>query len=197
MSLLYVLFFFQKRGNYSRWDIIQGGILIKEIRYQYYLEDPRKLGLNPIFRMIKSYFHLVNHLFLDKPEKEEIITKNEFKYPAGCKKDECQYKATWETNDNDEIAFTVIGQTGEDQWIGIGFSTNQVMPETDIVLGYFDLEGNGVVKDFFANNYIPPKEDESQDIFDTSIERLDGITTLKFKRSISSSDEVRFHRFLF
>ena len=125
------------------------------------------------------------------------MSKNEFKYPAGCKKDGCQYKATWETNDNDEIAFTVIGQTGEDEWIGIGFSTNQVMPETDIVLGYFDLEGNGVVKDFFADNYIPPKEDESQDIFDTSIERLDGITTLKFKRSISSSDEVRFHRLLF
>ena len=125
------------------------------------------------------------------------MSKNEFKYPAGCKKDGCQYKATWETNDNDEIAFTVIGKTGEDEWIGIGFSTNQVMPETDIVLGYFDLEGNGVVKDFFADNYIPPKEDESQDIFDTSIERLDGITTLKFKRSISSSDEVRFHRLLF
>ena len=125
------------------------------------------------------------------------MSKNEFKYPAGCKEDGCQYKATWETNDNDEIAFTVIGQTGEDEWIGIGFSTNQVMPETDIVLGYFDLEGNGVVKDFFADNYIPPKEDESQDIFDTSIERLDGITTLKFKRSISSSDEVRFHRLLF
>ena len=125
------------------------------------------------------------------------MSKNEFKYPGGCKKDLCQYKATWETNDNDEIAFTVIGQTGEDEWIGIGFSTNQVMPETDIVLGYFDLEGNGVVKDFFADDYIPPKEDESQDIFDTSIERLDGITTLKFKRSISSLDEVRFHRLLF
>ena len=125
------------------------------------------------------------------------MSKNEFKYPGGCKKDLCQYKATWETNDNDEIAFTVIGQTGEDEWIGIGFSTNQVMPETDIVLGYFDQQGNGVVKDFFADNYIPPKEDKSQDIFDASIERLDGIATLKFKRSISSSDEVRFQRLFF
>lgn len=71
------------------------------------------------------------------------------------------------------------------------------MPETDIVLGYFDQQGNGVVKDLYADNYIPPKEDESQDIFDTSIERLDGVTTLKFKRSISSSDEVRFHRLFF
>ena len=93
--------------------------------------------------------------------------------------------------------FRTIGQTGEDEWIGIGFSTNQVMPETDIILGYFDQQGKGVVKDFYADNYIPPKEDESQDIFDTSVERLDGVTTLKFKRSISSSDEVRFHRLLF
>ena len=51
----------------------------------------------------------VNNFFLDKPEKEEIVLKNEFKYPAGCKEDGCQYKATWETNENDEIAFTVKG----------------------------------------------------------------------------------------
>ena len=71
------------------------------------------------------------------------------------------------------------------------------MPETDIILGYFDLEGNGIIKDFYADNYIPPKEDESQNIFDASIERLDGVTTLKIKRSISSSDEVRFQRLFF
>ena len=93
------------------------------------------------------------------------------------------------------MSFTVTGKTVEESWIGIGFSSNQKMPDSDIILGYFDQEGNGVVKDFYTDNYVPPSEDESQDIFDISIESKDGMTTLKFKRSITASDEV--HTYLF
>ena len=61
-------------------------------------------------------------------------------------------------------------------------------PETDVVLGFFDEDGNGIIKDYYASNYIPPKEDESQDLLDTEIKRLDGVTTIKFKRKFDTSD---------
>ena len=68
------------------------------------------------------------------------------------------------------------------------------MPETDIILGFFDQDGNGVVKDYYTDNYIPPREDESQDISKTSLERKDGVTTMRFRRAIASSgDEVYCH----
>ena len=87
-----------------------------------------------------------------------------------------------------ELEIIVSGKVDDDEWIGIGFSDNPVMPETDIVLGFFDQNGNGVVKDYYTDNYIPPKEDDSQDIKETSLERKDGITTMRFKRSLKSSD---------
>ena len=80
----------------------------------------------------------------------------------------------------------------ESDWIGVGFSKNNVMPETDIIVGFFDDNGNAIVKDYFAVGYSPPQEDESQDIKDTSLSRKDGLTTLKFKRSIASTDKVYF-----
>ena len=55
-------------------------------------------------------------------------------------------------------------------------------------MGFFDEDGNGIIKDYYASNYIPPKEDESQDLLDTEIKRLDGVTTIKFKRKFDTSD---------
>ena len=54
------------------------------------------------------------------------------------------------------------------------------MNGTDIILGYFDKNSNGVIKDYYAEGQ-KVKEDTSQDIFDTGIVRKDGITNLKFK----------------
>ena len=63
------------------------------------------------------------------------------------------------------------------------------MNGTDIVLGYFDKNSNGVIKDYYAEGR-KIKEDKSQDIFDTGIVRKDGIKILKFKRKIVTSDTV-------
>ena len=65
---------------------------------------------------------------------------NEVKHPIGCKNDECQYKANWELLGKD-LSFTITGKTVEGDWLGFGFSSNQVMPDTDIILGYFDEKG--------------------------------------------------------
>ena len=117
-----------------------------------------------------------------------MMSQHEFKFPAGCRGTECQYNASWKIIGND-ISFIVSAKTGEDEWIGIGFSRNQVMPQTDIIIGYFDKDGNGVIKDYYADAYTTPKEDESQDIFETNIEFKDGVTTLRFMKSIWPSED--------
>ena len=102
----------------------------------------------------------------------------------------CHYIATWKTI-GPNVLFSIYGtKNGEDDWIGIGFSKeNKEMNGTDIILGYFDKNSNGVIKDYYAEGR-KIKEDKSQDIFDTGIVRKDGITILKFKRKIITSDMV-------
>ena len=56
-------------------------------------------------------------------------------------------------------------------------------------MGYFDEEGNGVVKDHYTANYIPPSADSNQDLTETEIKRVNGITTMKFKRLLDTSDK--------
>ena len=102
----------------------------------------------------------------------------------------CQYIVTWDIIGSN-IQFSIYGtKSGENDWIGIGFNKeNKEMNGTDIILGYFDKNSNGVIKDYYAEGR-KIKEDKSQDIFDTGIVRKDGITILKFKRKIVTSDMV-------
>ena len=63
----------------------------------------------------------------------------------------CHYIATWKTI-GPNVQFSIYGtKNGEDDWIGIGFSKeNKEMNGTDIILGYFDKNSNGVIKDYYA-----------------------------------------------
>ena len=133
---------------------------------------------------------LIIILVSEKPQERNA--RNEFKYPLNCQNKDCTYEVKWTKIDN-EIEVTVSAMAmDESDWIGVGFSKNNVMPETDIVVGFFDENGNAIVKDYYSFFYSPPTEDKSQDIKDTSLSRKDGLTTMKFKRSINSSDEVHF-----
>ena len=65
---------------------------------------------------------------------------------------------------------------------------------TDIILGYFDknIGFDGVIKEFYAIGELRPKEDKSQEIFDTGISKKDGRIILEFKRKFKLSSEVSF-----
>jgi hypothetical protein len=107
------------------------------------------------------------------------------------------------------LEVSVQGKVDDTDWVGIGFSLDNAMvkiysyivkknptlqdififqPETDIVVGFFDKDGNGIVQDYYTTGYSPPELDDSQDISETSIERKDGVTTIRFKRSLETSD---------
>ena len=83
----------------------------------------------------------------------------------------------------------VTNKVGENMWTAVGFSNDQSMPNSDIVLGYFDGEGSPVVKDMFTPGYAPPSPDDSQDISAASLKRENGVNVLKFKKKINSGDD--------
>jgi len=67
--------------------------------------------------------------------ENEFHCRGEWKYPSGCSNFSCDYKASWEYRDeDDQIVFTISTKNGN-KWTGIGFSDNQLMPETDTILG--------------------------------------------------------------
>ena len=82
----------------------------------------------------------------------------------------------------------------ESHWASL---QNNFQPNSDIVLGYFDSDGNPIVKDMFTSNYIPPTPDASQDISAVSLKRENGVNVLRFKRKINSGDDkesVEYYR---
>ena len=66
-----------------------------------------------------------------------------------------------------------------------------LQPDSDVVIGYFDEDGNGIVQDYYLSGYNSPTLDKVQDLKDAEIQRVDGINTLKFKRSLDTSDSIQ------
>lgn len=86
--------------------------------------------------------------------------------------------------------FFRMSSTTDDGWIGIGFSDDQMMPDTDVVMG-FDL-GGGVsrVDDRWAFARAVPRLDAISNITVLSSSREGGTTTIEFMRPISTGDTV-------
>ena len=92
-----------------------------------------------------------------------------------------QFTANWCT-DGDDIRFQLISEgTG---WLAIGFSNNQSMPDSDVIM----LTGEGVAQDAFADFRSAPIPDDSQDITVISSSEVDGMTTVEFSRAIATGD---------
>jgi len=85
------------------------------------------------------------------------------------------------------IGFAVnVSTTG---WVGFGLSPNGQMPQSDVVIGWVDNDGNTQFHDRFAiDRYLPPI-DESQDWFLVSGEEENGYTILEFTRKLITCDD--------
>ena len=103
-----------------------------------------------------------------------------------------KWSAKWTPSDDGEsLAFTVTAQTRG--WAAIGFSANNQMPESDIVLAYA-LPGGAAaydasVTDRWASKRSQPAVDDAQDITETSVEvSSDGTMTFQFTRKVTTAD---------
>ena len=58
---------------------------------------------------------------------DDACTPSEFKFPAGCSGDACEYHAIWIRNTASEIEVEVRHKVDEGKWTAIGFSENNFM----------------------------------------------------------------------
>ena len=74
------------------------------------------------------------------------------------------YYATWAlTEDREQIQVTMAATVAADGWVAIGFSANDRMPNSDMVVGY--INGPSIMLyDSWASEYAAPSVDAQQDV---------------------------------
>ena len=115
-------------------------------------------------------------------------------YLAGtfCLAQEVQYAESFEPNGQYNAQWCVDGdmlrmrlEAQAQGWLAIGFSDNQLMPNTDVIM----LTGEGVAQDAFADRRSAPIPDDQQDITVHSTSEDGGFTVVEFSRPIQTMDD--------
>nr|XP_039269709.1 DBH-like monooxygenase protein 1 homolog [Styela clava] len=83
------------------------------------------------------------------------------------------------------ITFEIYGKTAG--WVGIGFSPNGAMTDSDIILGWV-ANGRVIVKDMHAVGQSPPIADPEQNVNVISGHECNGWTVLKFSRQLAACE---------
>jgi len=73
-------------------------------------------------------------------------------------------------------------------WVAVGFSSDQYMPATDIVMAGVLPDGSTYLQDAIALRRTPPARDASQDVQLLSASELDGVTSFSFSRLLNTGD---------
>jgi hypothetical protein len=99
------------------------------------------------------------------------------------------YLAEWGLTSDGLLAMRLSAETTG--WVGIGFSEDRSMPQSDIVTGAAASDGSfSYVQDRFATGRFEPAIDAQQDIEVLSATHVDGVTSIEFLRPLTSTDTV-------
>jgi len=110
----------------------------------------------------------------------------------------CSATQTYAPNSDYSASYTVCGgallsmtvTANTTGWVGVGFSNDQLMANTDMVTGGVNADGTLYLNDRFASNRSAPTNDATQNatpITQTSSES-NGVTTLTFTRLLNTGD---------
>ncbi|KAJ8306575.1 hypothetical protein KUTeg_017120 [Tegillarca granosa] len=90
----------------------------------------------------------------------------------------------------DRVHFTMRARLRSKQWIGLGFSRDKSMTNTDTVVAWIDSQRVvHVVDGWIGNQYSMPASDPQQDIRGISGDIQDGITKISFNRARGTKDD--------
>merc|ERR1719419_391769 len=119
----------------------------------------------------------------------------EYKLPPDCDSTNegfnCDYYAKWSHDSNsDDISFTLKStQSNSEEWLGVGFSDNRWMPQSDMVTGWIDNSGNVQVQDRWSEGYSRPTVDGTNNINGISGSFTNGVLTIQFARARQTGDD--------
>lgn len=95
------------------------------------------------------------------------------------------YALTFKICDNSLFGTVTARASG---WVAVGFSSDQYMPATDIVMAGVLPDGTAYHQDAFAQRRTPPNRDASQDVQLLSASELGGVTSYSFSRLLNTGD---------
>ncbi|XP_065840799.1 DBH-like monooxygenase protein 1 [Oscarella lobularis] len=97
------------------------------------------------------------------------------------------YWLFWSIDDGaGDISFAVQANTAG--WVGFGLSPNGRMPNSDIVTGWVNDNGDAFLQDRFSTGKFLPSDAESQDVELVAASETNQVTTLEFKRKVKACD---------
>ncbi|MDD2759222.1 MAG: DOMON domain-containing protein [Methylomonas sp.] len=98
------------------------------------------------------------------------------------------FSGSFSVCDNSVLNMTVTAKTTG--WLGIGFSADPLMANTDMITGGINADQTTYLTDRFSTGYSAPSADAQQNVTLTSASESDGWTSLSFSRSLNTGDSV-------
>ncbi|CAD5212959.1 unnamed protein product [Bursaphelenchus okinawaensis] len=116
--------------------------------------------------------------------------QNEYRHPADCFGEECDYIAKWNYVPADKSVHFEVSAKGIGRWTGIGFSRDGQMTNSDIVTGWVHNK-KAYVLDRFAYGRQSPAIDpaDRQDLYNISGSAVDDVQTISFQRKLVTADK--------
>ena len=97
-----------------------------------------------------NFFDEIEQSIGDAASSNLDFCGGEWKYPRQCAAGtaECEYFASWRYDENTDMVDFVVQSTAAqtERWTGIGFSDNNRMVESDVVVGYVESNGRVYLK---------------------------------------------------
>ncbi|KAI8773675.1 uncharacterized protein LOC106064189 isoform X1 [Biomphalaria glabrata] len=106
----------------------------------------------------------------------------------------CPYQIRWAYESaSDSITFQIMATVEENQWVAVGFSNDEEMPNTDVIAAYFlpDSQSGGLVPhvtDRYAYDRSEPKLDAVNNVQLINATRRNGVSTFLFSRPARTGD---------
>lgn len=107
------------------------------------------------------------------------------RWSTACSNNVCVNNLNWTIYNDGTVHFTMSAKT--DKWIALGISNNTKMAATDAIIGWVG-SSLPVITDRYIVSYSPPQVDAISNVKLLEGSKTNGVTTLKFYRSINTND---------
>lgn len=114
------------------------------------------------------------------------MQQGSFRFPDNCQDTDCDFLVTYQVSneDNTKIVFELTGRGQTTKWAGVGFSGDNKMPDTDILICASETSVSG---HYYASGYAPPTRTNptppAVDITDQSFDN--GVVSCRITRDLN------------